>query len=168
IGPSEILIANDAPPAAVAPLQKANAVMFTERPAWAFATRTAEAALTKHFGTHSLDGFGFDASGSDAPAVRAAGAVLEYLQETQRTSLAQLERLAHYPAGETLEIGESTRRSLESTRTLREGRRAGTLYAVMDRTVTPMGARLLAEWLESPLTQRAKILTRQAAVAELV
>src|SRR5690606_9598270 len=68
IGPSEILVAADAPPAAVASLQKANAVMFTERPAWAFATRTAETALTKHFGTHSLDGFGFDATGADAAA----------------------------------------------------------------------------------------------------
>src|SRR5204863_231870 len=84
------------------------------------------------------------------PAIAAAGAVLEYLHETQRTPLAHVDRLLAYRPGHRLEIDEASRRSLEITRTLREGRREGSLLAVIDRTVTPMGSRLLADWLAAP------------------
>ncbi len=102
------------------------------------------------------------------PALRAAGAILEYLSETQKSSLAHLDRLLPYRTGATLEIDESTRRSLEICRTLREGRREGSLLAVLDRTVTAMGARLLADWLANPLAECAAINERLDAVDELV
>ena len=97
-------------------------------------------------------GFGID---DDAPEVQAAGALVAYLRETQKTSLGHITRLTPYRRGETLALDEMTRRSLELTRTLREGKREGSLLQVIDRTVTPMGARLLADWLTSPLTQPA-------------
>ena len=77
---------------------------------------------------------------------------MAYLRETQKTALGHITRLIPYRRGETLALDEMTRRSLELTRTLREGKREGSLLQVIDRTVTPMGARLLAEWLTSPLT----------------
>jgi DNA mismatch repair protein MutS len=163
IGPTELLVADDA-----AEVDVAGSAMLTRRPGWSFGMKTAETKLTKHFGTASLDGFGFRSDDSDQQAIRAAGAVLDYLQETQKTSLAHIDRLLRYSAGCMLELDESTRRSLEITRTLRDGRREGTLLAVMDRTQTPMGSRLLADWLENPLCDRAAIDARLDAVAELV
>ncbi len=139
--------------------------MLTRRPAWAFGHDAATAALSKHFGTQSLDGFGFGEE--DGPALQAAGAVLDYLTETQKTSLTHIDRLLPHRVGSRLEIDEATRRSLELTQTLRDGRRDGSLLGVIDRTVTSMGARLLGDWLANPLTDALAINARLDAVAEL-
>ncbi|MBN1854783.1 MAG: DNA mismatch repair protein MutS [Pirellulales bacterium] len=145
---------------------------ITYRPPWTFAADSAREALTRHFGTKTLEGFGFQTSGTDGdrdmPAIRAAGAILEYLQETQKVSLAHLERLTPHRLGSTLEIDPATRRSLELTRTLRDGRREGSLLGVIDRTTTAMGVRMLADWLAAPLADRDAIDARLDAVAELV
>lgn len=162
IGPSECLVADDASLPAGGP----QGALVTVRPVWAFSLETAQTALSKHFGTASLAGFGFN--DQDAPAIRAAGAILDYLKETQRTSLDHLDRLIPYRVGGALEIDEATRRSLELTRTIRDDRREGSLLGVLDRTVTAMGARLLADWLASPLTDLAAIQDRLDAVGELI
>ena len=138
---------------------------ITTRPSWDFQAEQARKTLFEHFGTTTLDGFGID---DHAVEVQAAGALVEYLRETQKGSIGHITRLTPYRRGETLALDEMTRRSLELTRTLREGKREGSLLQVIDRTVTPMGARLLAEWLTSPLTQPAAIAERHDAVAELV
>lgn len=161
IGPVECLLADDAEFALHLPAK----AVLTKRPAWAFAHDQGVAALAKHFQTASLDGFGF--VDGDAPALRAAGAILDYLQETQKTSLEHIDRLLPYRSGQSLEIDEATRRSLELTRTLRSGSREGSLLAAIDKTSTPMGGRLLAEWLASPLTDQAQIEGRLDAVGEL-
>src|SRR5437762_264624 len=122
--------------------------------------------LKKHFQTATFDGFGF--TDDDAAALRAAGAVIDYLCETQKASLAHIDRLTPYRSGELLEIDEATRRSLEITRTIRSGSRDGSLLAVIDKTITPMGARMLADWLANPLTNIGAINARLDAVAELV
>jgi DNA mismatch repair protein MutS len=140
--------------------------MLTRRPAWSFGLDTALSSLQKHFQLATLDGFGF--TDADSPALRAAGAVLDYLCETQKASLAHIDRLTPYRGGELLEIDEASRRSLEITRTIRTGDREGSLLAVIDKTVTPMGARLLADWISNPLTNIAAIQARQTAVSELV
>jgi DNA mismatch repair protein MutS len=163
IGPSECLLADDAP---ALPEYATRTCMVTRRPAWAFGHDTAQSNLCKFFETASLEGFGF--TEHDALAVRAAGAILDYLLETQRTSLDHFDRLVPYRVGQFLEIDESTRRSLEITRTLRDGRRDGSLLAVIDRTTTALGSRLLSEWIAAPLTQRAAIEARLDAVEELV
>ncbi len=147
-------------------LDQANGVAVTTRPDWAFAADTAESVLAKHFGTHSLDGFGFDHA-ADRSAIRAAGAIIDYLLETQKSSLDHLDRLIPYRTGTTLEIDESTRRSLELNRTLRHNQREGSLLWVLDRCVTPMGSRLLADWLANPLTCQDSINSRLDAVTEL-
>ena len=140
--------------------------MVTRRPAWAFAQAAAEDVLAKHFGTRTLEGFGFSDSPADKAAVRAAGAVLDYLSETQKSSLEHIDSLLPYRSGQILEIDEASRRSLEISRTIRDGRREGSLLAVLDRCVTAMGSRLLADWVANPLTDREAIEARLDAVEE--
>ena len=162
VAPVEILLPEGA---ADMPAEWTEQRMLTRRPAWAFGREAAIAALSKQFGTQSLDGFGF--GDDDGPALQAAGAVLDYLTETQKASLAHVDRLLPHRVGTRLEIDEATRRSLELTQTLRDGRRDGSLLGVIDRTVTSMGARLLGDWLANPLTDAAAINARLDAVDEL-
>jgi DNA mismatch repair protein MutS len=163
IAPVELLVREAAPPLEPSLCEGR---MVTRRPAWAFGHKAAEAALAKHFGTHSLEGFGFGES--DGPALAAAGAILDYLCETQKSSLAHIDSLIPYRAGTRLEIDSATRRSLEISQCLRDGRREGSLLGTIDRTVTAMGARMLGDWFANPLTDVASINARLDAVAELV
>jgi DNA mismatch repair protein MutS len=165
IAPAECLLAEDTPPLASHLNER---MMLSRRPAWAFSHQTARETLAKHFGTATLEGFGFTDSPADVQAIRAAGAILDYLNETQKTSLEHIDRLTPYRTSGTLEIDEASRRSLEITRTLREGRREGSLLAILDRTVTAMGSRLLAQWLANPLTDAALLRARHEAVGELL
>jgi DNA mismatch repair protein MutS len=163
IAPVELLVSDAATPLAH---MWCEGRMLTLRPAWAFGHKAAEAALTKHFGTQSLEGFGFNED--DGPALAAAGAILDYLCETQRSSLAHVDCLVPYRVGTRLEIDSATRRGLEISHSLRDGRREGSLLGVIDRTVTAMGARMLGDWFANPLTDVASIDTRLDAVGELV
>lgn len=163
IGPVEILVCEDRP---ALPVEWTEGRVITKRPPWAFGQQAAQASLAKHFGPHALEGFGFN--DKDGPGLAAAGAVLDYLNETQRTSLSHIDALIPHRVGTTLEIDESTRRSLELTRTIREGTREGSLWGVLDRTVTSMGARLLGDWLANPLTDVTAITARHDAVEELL
>ena len=136
------------------PRNGSDRMMVTRRPAWAFSEQNARQVLAKHFGTAGLEGFGFADDAADAQAIRAAGAILDYLAETQKSSLAHVDRLTPYRSSGTLEIDQASRRSLEITRTIREARREGSLLWVLDRTVTAMGSRLLAQWVANPLYRR--------------
>jgi len=138
---------------------------ITSRPSWDFVPDQARSTLFNHFRTTTLAGFGVE---DEAIEVAAAGALLAYLRETQKSALGHLIRLTPHRRGSVMALDEMTRRSLELTRTLREGRREGSLLQVIDRTVTPMGARLTADWLTSPLTELDAIGARHSAVAELV
>lgn len=160
LAPAELLIPEEFDP----PPELSSASAITRRPAWAFSHDSAIQALQQQLGTVSLDGFGF--TDSDRVAIRAAGAILDYLKETQKSSLEHIDRLLPYRRTTTLELDSATRRSLELTRTLREGKREGSLLWVLDRTVTPMGSRLLAEWLAAPLTDPALIDRRLDAVEQ--
>jgi DNA mismatch repair protein MutS len=165
ISPAECLLSDDGTPL---PTHLNDRMMVTRRPAWAFSQQTARQVLAKHFGTVGLEGFGFSDDPADAQAIRAAGAVLDYLTETQKSSLEHIDRLLPYRSLGTLEIDKSSRRSLEITRTIRDGRREGSLLWVLDRTVTAMGSRMLADWVANPLTELPAIRARLDAVEELV
>ncbi len=160
IRPAECLIPEQSPLAA--PLTDAG-LSLSERPAWAFAIDNCRRLLLEQFGTRTLDGFDIDA---DSPGVVAAGALLDYVRETQKSSLTHITKLEPYRRGSCLLIDDATRRSLELTRTLRDGSRDGSLLAVIDETVTPMGARLMSDWLSNPLTDVAAINRRLDAVQE--
>ncbi|MCR9291930.1 MAG: DNA mismatch repair protein MutS [bacterium] len=138
----------------------------TLRPAWQFAPQESERQLCQHFGVKSLEGMGWNTD-VDKPAIAAAGAILAYLQETQKTSLGHLRQVLPYRQGNALEIDAATRRSLELTHTMRDRQRSGSLLEVLDQTCTSMGSRLVSAWLASPLTNIAEIQQRQSAVAEI-
>jgi DNA mismatch repair protein MutS len=148
------------------PSHVANSMMVTTRPSWAFSRDTATESLSKQFETVNLEGFGFDET--QTSAIRAAGAIVDYLQQTQKSSLDHIDRIVPFRTGRSLEIDEATRRSLEITRTLRDGAREGSLLEILDRTVTAMCSRLLADWLANPLTDVSEIDSRLEAVEELV
>jgi DNA mismatch repair protein MutS len=140
-------------------------LVVTIRPSWDFQPEQARKTLYEQFRTTTLDGFGID---DRAIEIQAAGALVAYLRETLRSSLGHIIRISPYRKADTLALDEMTRRSLELTRTLREGKREGSLLHVIDRTVTPMGARLLSDYLTSPLTSMDLIAERSGAVEELV
>jgi DNA mismatch repair protein MutS len=166
LNPAEVLVSElslDAPWVRMLRGQPVGAV--TVRPSWDFQPEQARKTLFNQFGTTTLAGFGID---DRVPEVQAAGALMAYLRETQKTALPHITRLILYRRGDTLALDEMTRRSLELVRTLREGKREGSLLSVIDCTATPMGARLLSEWLTSPLTSPELIGERLDAVEELL
>jgi DNA mismatch repair protein MutS len=144
--------------------QAAPGMIVTTRPTWTFDPTSARDVLHRHFRVSTLEGFGFEAA---QPCVTAAGGLLLYLQETLKASLAHLRPLRPFRRDQFLLLDEVTRRSLELVRTLRDGGREESLLAVLDRTVTSMGARLLQEWIVAPLAQQEPIIARLDAVAEL-
>ncbi len=162
IGPAEVIYREDdvrLSPDTTAPWT------WTARPAWSFAENASRETLCKQFSVHNLEGFGFDES--DTLALQAAGAVLSYLQETQPGGLDHFRGMtAHHRSG-VLQIDAATRRSLEISRTLRTGSRDGSLLGVVDQACTPMGSRLLADWIAAPLIDEAKIDSRLDSVEEL-
>lgn len=144
------------------PPQIGQAYHLTPYAAWRFEEATARAALLEHFHAASLQSFGCD----DSPlAVRAAGGLLQYLQETQKDNLPQLVSLRTYSTGEFMVLDEATRRNLELTASLRGGTAQGSLLGVIDMTLTPMGGRLLRQRLNQPLLDMAAIEARLDAVA---
>ena len=166
IHPAECLLPENAKGTqAFVQLTELNHCVLTERPVWSFAATHCREVLLQHFETKTLEGFDLD--DEDSAGITAAGALLEYIQETQKSTLGHITKLEPYRRGTNLLIDETTRRSLELTRTQREGKREGSLISILDETATPMGARLLMDWLSNPLTDRAAIERRLDAVEEL-
>jgi DNA mismatch repair protein MutS len=170
LAPSEILVGEMAAVAESAALleqlrESLGTLTVTTRPDWTFDPLSARAALQEHFRVSTFAGYGFDDS---QPCLSAAGALVVYLRETLMASLGHLSRLRPYRAEQVLFLDEVTRRSLELVRTQRDGAREGSLLSVLDRTVTSMGARVLLEWLLSPLVDLSAIAARQDAIEELI
>jgi len=138
--------------------------IVTARPDWEFSKDTAYRILMEHFGTTSLEGFGCEDMG---PSLGAAGAVIQYLKETQKTSLKHIGKIQKYQADNRVLMDKATQQSLEITQTMRNRDREGSLLGVIDQTKTSMGARLLREWIISPLRVSAEIKYRQTGVKEL-
>ncbi|MGQ0600211.1 MAG: DNA mismatch repair protein MutS, partial [Anaerolineales bacterium] len=122
----------------------------------------ARHALLDHFGVSSLAGFGIEQS---PLAVSACGAILAYVKDTQPAALNLLSRLSTYTLDEFMTLDPATRRNLELTETLRSGEVNGSLLGVLDVTATPMGARLLRQWVAQPLLDVARINERLDRVA---
>jgi DNA mismatch repair protein MutS len=133
------------------------------QPAWEFEQDSARRALNLQFQTHDLKGFGCDEL---VLAIGAAGCLLQYVKDTQRSNLPHIRSLAHESRAESVILDAATRRNLEIDRNLAGGD-SNTLLGVMDRTVTAMGSRLLRRWLHRPLTDIAVLRARQAAVQAL-
>jgi len=128
---------------------------------WRFEAGRCEDALLRHFEAASLDGFGLQGLNL---AMRAAGAILQYLGDTQPAALNLLTRLSTYSLSDFMTIDAATRRNLELTETLRGGALRGSLLGVLDHTITPMGKRLMQQWVSKPLLDVERIQLRQEQV----
>ncbi len=134
----------------------------TTWPAWRFEKARCESVLQETFNVATLDGFGVR---GQPLAIRAAGAVVQYLEETRPESLQLLSSLTTYSLYEFMTLDASTRRNLELTETIRTGGTEGSLLGVLDCTVTPMGKRLLRQWVSKPLLDVDTIRKRHDGVA---
>jgi DNA mismatch repair protein MutS len=167
IAPRELLLVRAGNMDALEPaLRVVDNALVTEREGWEFDAQLAADELTRQFEVRSLDGFGLGID--DAAAIGAAGALLRYLRELQPGGLPHLARPVVERPGGVMPLDEMTRRNLELVESLRGGELAGTLLSVLDRTTTPMGQRLLRQWLLAPLLERTAIEQRLDAVTVLV
>ena len=156
LSPREIVVPDDMATGSDTPL-------VSRRPAWEFDAAMAREDLQRQFSVRSLDGFGVETS--DDIAVGAAGALLRYVRELQPAGVPHLRPPTIERSGGTMPLDEMTRRNLELTDSLRGGAgQEGTLIGVLDRTLTPMGARLLRQWILAPLTNVAAVDARLDAV----
>jgi len=144
----------------------ADVATVTVREAWEFDPDLAREDLTRTYGLASLDGLGIAAD--DAPALGAAGALLRYARELKPGGLPHLAHPTIVRRGDVLPLDEMTRRNLELVEPLRAGAEGATLLDVIDRTLTPMGGRLLRRWLLAPLVEPAAINARLDAVETLL
>ncbi|KUG04824.1 dna mismatch repair protein mutS [hydrocarbon metagenome] len=124
----------------------------------------AQDILTRHFAVSSLESFGLKEYES---AVKAAAAIIGFLNNTQKNSLKQVQSIGLYNTGTYLEMDYYTRRNLELTVTMRDGKRDGSLLSVLDRCLTSMGKRMLKKWIEQPLKNKKEIEPRLDGVQEL-
>jgi len=172
LNPAECLISDEPdalPERFTKQLQELVPTSLTTRGGWVFDSYQAQETLKKHFGTASLEGFGFSDAGASDPdcALSAAAAVIEYLNETQKTVLNHIGSMRKVSRERFLQMDKVTLRSLEIERTIRDGGKSGSLLQCLDKTNTAMGARKLRLWLCYPLNDLEHIQLRQDAVAEL-
>ena len=168
VQPAELIVAADLEerfPALAREFAAQLGPRVSAREEWRFDRDGALRALTRHFKVKTLEGYGLE---DDAPVVSAAGALIEYLEETQKTACEHVRTIRRVESSRHLVLDRATRSCLELVRTQREARREGTLLDTIDATRTPMGGRMLREWLLSPLRKIDAIQNRQKGVAELV
>lgn len=157
MAPAELLVSDEDDPALTAVLARFDSLCLTRKePSW-FYQEDAREFLLDHFQTANLAGYGCDHLKA---GVQAAGVLLRYVQETQKTDLGHIERLVAIEQDGVLVMDEASRRNLELSRTIVGGEREGSLLAVLDKTVTPMGARLLQRNLLFPLRDCREINRR--------
>lgn len=131
---------------------------------WEFDLDSAKQVLNLQFGTQHLDGFGVSQAGL---ALCAAGCLLQYVKDTQRTALPHINQLKMEQQSDFIQVDAASRRNLEITHNL-SGGTDNTLASVLDRCATAMGSRLLGRWLHQPLRRQAQIIQRQQAIAEVI
>ncbi len=156
--PAEILYSEDWQPEFI------RRYLCTARPVWHFEHDTATRLLLQQFGVHDLSGFGCEHL---TLAITAAGALLNYVQETQRTALPHINGLRVELSHEGIILDAASRRNLELEHSL-SGEHKNTLVAVLDKTSTSMGSRLLRRWLNKPLRERETLHQRHQAVDTLL
>jgi len=132
---------------------------------WIFNFDFANELLKNHFKTVTLKGFGIE---NLSVGIIAAGAVLNYLNETQRVNLSHLNRISLYNPSDYMILDHSTKRNLEITFSMNDGGREGSLISILDKTQTAMGGRLLKKWISAPLRDIDPIKKRHDSVDELL
>ena len=139
--------------------------VVTERPGWYFDLYQSKQRLLKHFGTATLEGFGI--KDDDDNLIAPAGAIIEYLNETQKTTLGHIQSLKKINRKKFLQIDQTSLASLEILRTIRTESKKGSLLDCIDETLTGMGGRMIRNWLCMPLCDLGTIELRQDVIEEL-
>lgn len=129
-----------------------------------FSDEVCRKILKEHYKVGALSGLGLEDYDT---GIIAAGSVMQYMYETQKSSLSHITNITPYSTGQFMIIDTSTRRNLELLETLREKQKRGSLLWVLDRTKTAMGARMLRTYIEQPLIHKSEIIKRQNAIEEL-
>ncbi|MCL2224287.1 MAG: DNA mismatch repair protein MutS [Defluviitaleaceae bacterium] len=161
INPAEVILPENFPLTRI--VENFTGVKATTAPAWTFHHANAKKTLVEHFGTMHLEGFGIADNAAEIPA---AGALLAYLSDTQRSALSQITRLKIYAQQTNMLLDSSSRRNLELTASSKDRGKKGSLLWVLDRTKTAAGARLLRNWVDLPLMHTEEIRRRLDAVEE--
>ncbi len=166
ISPAEILVQKRDKEYLTNLVHKINpSIRITKLDDWIFNFEYAKDLLLMQFKTVNLKGFGVEAL---TAGIISCGAVLNYLQETQKANLSHLNKVSIYNPSEYMALDYSTKRNLEITYSMQDGGREGSLIDILDKTNTAMGGRLLKKWITSPLITLEPILKRQESVAELL
>lgn len=166
INPAEILIQKRDKDFLTGLITKNNpSVKITKLDDWIFNYEYAKELLIMQFKTINLKGFGIE---SLITGIISCGAVMNYLQETQKANLSHLQSVSVYNPSEYMNLDHATKRNLEITFSMHEGGREGSLISILDKTETAMGGRLLKKWLSAPLIKLEPVLKRQQSVEELV
>jgi DNA mismatch repair protein MutS len=139
-------------------------IRITKIDDWIFNYEYATDILNAHFNTKGLKGFGID---KYSVGIISAGVILNYLQETQKANLSHLNKVTVYNPSDYMILDFATKRNLEIIYSMQDGGRDGSLISILDKTLTPMGGRLLKRWISAPLIKLNPILQRQEAVEEL-
>lgn len=132
---------------------------------WIFNLDYAKEQLLAQFGTVTLKGFGIE---NLSNGIVASGAIINYLQETQKASLPHIKRISLFNPTDYMVLDSSTKRNLEIITSLQDGGKEGSLFDILDKTETPMGGRLLKKWITAPLIKMLPIVQRHEAVEELL
>ena len=165
VNPAEILISKRQKSIIEPILQRINSgIRITKNDEWIFNFDFGQDTLLNHFNTKTLKGFGIENLNT---GIVAAGALLNYLKETQKANLSHLNKIASYNSSDYMLLDFATKRNLEITFTMQEGAREGSLISILDHTETAMGGRLLKKWIAAPLRTLEPILQRQQSVTEL-
>lgn len=143
-------------------LHKSYDFLLNELDDWLFDHQIAYDSLLNHFKVHNLDGFGLKGM---LVAINAAGALLNYLQDTLSLPIDHIRDIQTYTTSHFMSLDRATQRNLELTESLSDGSRRLTLLEILDRTRTPMGARLMRQWIKQPLLSASEVSLRQDAVA---
>jgi len=143
-------------------LKQSYSFLITVQEDWKFEHKLCTGQLTSHFAVQSLDGFGLQGK---VAAINAAGSLLTYLKDVLLHSAGHIQTVLPYSTSQYMMLDCMTQRNLELTEALHQGQ---TLLDILDKTQTPMGGRLLRNWIKQPLLSLAEIKTRQNAIAELI
>jgi DNA mismatch repair protein MutS len=164
VAPAEVLVQKRDKDSLQELLRNSYKGIFTTLDDWLVQFDYGYEKLIRHFNTQSLKGFGIDTM---SIGIISAGAVMHYLNETQKANLAHIQKIVPYAVDETIVLDAATKRNLEITSSL-GGTQDGTLFSVLDKTNTPMGGRLLKKWVGNPLKKIEQIQWRSSGIAQLV
>ncbi|HSD62144.1 MAG TPA: DNA mismatch repair protein MutS [Ignavibacteriaceae bacterium] len=166
ISPSEVLVQKKDKEFLGNIINKINStVRITKLDDWIFNFEYAKDLLLMQFKTVNLKGFGVE---SLTTGIISCGAILNYLQETQKANLSHLNKVSVYNPSEYMALDHATKRNLEITFSMQDGGREGSLISILDKTQTAMGGRLLKKWITAPLIKLEPILKRQESVEDLL